>query len=84
MKTALQPKTELSNYLHVKYFAGLGHVDFLDCETETSKCFEPKIWLKAIRMSYNDEPVKKPYKLESFVINTCITLSLYSSTGDNR
>lgn len=54
----------------------------VDCETETSKCFECKafrlfqfelqIWLRAITMSYNDEPVKKPYKLESFVVNTCI------------
>ena len=44
-------------------FASPRHFDFLDCETETSKCFErerdtfrllkfePQIWLRTMRMS---------------------------------
>ena len=34
-------------------FASPRNFDFLDCETKTSKYFEfePKIWLRAMRMS---------------------------------
>ena len=54
------------------FFASPRHFDFLDCETETLKCFEckhetfrllkfePQIWLRAMRMSWN-ELVEKSY-----------------------
>ena len=39
------------------FFASPRHFDFLDCETETSECFEceretfePQIWLRAMKM----------------------------------
>ena len=47
-------------------FASLRHFDFLDCETETSKCseckhetfrllkFEPQIWFRAMRRYDNE------------------------------
>jgi len=55
------------------FFASPRHIDFLDCDTQTSKCFEcereglrllkfePQISLRAIRMSEN-ELVQKSYK----------------------
>ena len=48
------------------FFASPRHFDFLLCETETSKCldceretfrllkFEPQIWLRAMKMSWNE------------------------------
>ena len=48
------------------FFASPRHFDFLDYETETSKCFEceretfrlskfePRIWLRSMRMSHNE------------------------------
>lgn len=71
------------------FFASPGHVDFLDCTNEISKCFEceceafrlikcaPQIYLKAIRMRYN-ETVKKYMYYKGVFCRKYVTMCLYT------